>query len=168
VAASLYLVVLAGAGGIASIVIAARSHRRPRDDDDGPASTWREKLARHWRRFCAGAHHLGAPAPWLRGIGWALVGDAAGAVTVGLCARAIGVTLPLPAWYAAMLAARLVGVVPSTPGQIGVQEAAVAGALSLFGVDRGHAFAAALLHHAVHFVPVTLVGGIALWRRRAR
>jgi uncharacterized membrane protein YbhN (UPF0104 family) len=171
VTASLYLVALAGVGGIAAIVIAARSHRPPGEggEDSGgdAATTWRARLAQHWQRFCAGAHYLRTPAPWLRGIGWALLGDAAGAATVGLCAHAIGIALPLSAWYVAMLAARLVGVVPSTPGQVGVQEAAVAMALGLFGVDRTYALAAALLYRAVHFVPVTLLGGLALSRRHA-
>lgn len=169
VAASLYVVAAAGAGAVVAIIVGARSHRGDAvADGDDAATTWRARLIAHWARFCAGAHHLRAPAPWLVGVGWALVGDVAGAATVGLCARSVGVALPLGAWYAAMLAARLVGVVPSTPGQVGVQEAAVVVALRLFGVDGGRALAAALLHHAVHFAPVTLAGGIVLWRRRAR
>ncbi len=169
VAASMYVVALAAAGGVVAVVIAARSHRAARPDagDDDAAPTLRTRVAQLWRRFCAAAHALRAPSLWLRGLGWSLLGDAANAATVALCAMAVGISLPLPAWFAAMLAARLVGVLPSTPGQFGVQEAGVAVALGLFGVDGAHALAAALLHHAVHLVPITLLGGIELWRRRA-
>ena len=168
VATSMYVVAAAGAGGVVAVAIAARSHRPQPDDAEASAAatTWRARIAVHWRRFCAAAHQLHAPTAWMRGVAWSLLGDAAGAATVGLCAMAVGIALPLPAWFAALVAARLVGVLPSTPGQVGVQEAAVVVALGLFGVDSGRALAAALLHHAAHFVPVTLLGAAALWRRR--
>jgi uncharacterized membrane protein YbhN (UPF0104 family) len=110
------------------------------------------------RRLGEGLHSLRSPWVWLRALLWSMLGDAANALTVGLCLMAVGITLPLAAWFLVMLLARLAGIVPSTPGQFGVQEAGEVVALSLVGVDHNRALAVALLHHATHFVPVTLIG----------
>ena len=96
---------------------------------------------------------------------WSMMSDAANAVTVGLCLMAVGVTLPLAAWFLIMLVARAAGLVPSTPGQFGVQEAGVVVALGLVGVDHNRALAVALLHHMAHFVPVTLIGLVEMKRQ---
>ncbi|MCU1277483.1 MAG: hypothetical protein JWM53_1029, partial [bacterium] len=96
---------------------------------------------------------------------WSMMSDAANALTVGLCLMAVGVTLPLAAWFLIMLVARAAGIVPSTPGQFGVQEAGVVLALGLVGVDHNRALAVAILHHIAHFVPVTLVGLVELKRQ---
>jgi uncharacterized membrane protein YbhN (UPF0104 family) len=115
------------------------------------------------RRLGEGLHQLRSPTVWLRALFWSMLGDAANALTVGLCLMAVGVSLPIAAWFLMMLAARLAGLVPTTPGQFGVQEAGVVVVLGLIGVDRSRALAVALLHHMVHFVPVTLIG---LWEMR--
>lgn len=52
--------------------------------------------------------------------------------------------------------------VPSTPGGIGVYEAAVVFALGLFGVDKESALAAGLVMHMAQFIPVTLAGTLVL------
>jgi uncharacterized membrane protein YbhN (UPF0104 family) len=167
VASSMYVVALGGAAGLVAVVVAARSHR-PEPHDDAAPATWRARAAQLWHTFCAAAHRLGAPSLWVRGLAWSLLGDAANAATIALCAIAVDISLPWPAWFAALVAARVVGVLPSTPGQLGVQEAGVVVALGLFGVDGSRALAAALLHHAVHLVPITLIGGVETWRRRSR
>jgi uncharacterized membrane protein YbhN (UPF0104 family) len=124
----------------------------------GPFEAIYAHAANFLRRLGEGLHHLRSPWMWLRALGWSMLGDAANALTVGLCLMAVGITLPLAAWFLVMLAARLAGIVPSTPGQFGVQEAGEVVALSLVGVDHSRALAVALLHHMVHFLPVTLVG----------
>ncbi len=124
----------------------------------------RVNVGNFFRRLGEGLHQLRAPLVWLRALGWSMLSDAANAVTVGLCLMAVGVTLPFAAWFLTMLAARGAGLVPSTPGQFGVQEAGVVGALSLVGVDQDRALAIALLHHMAHFIPVTLIGLIELRR----
>ena len=96
-----------------------------------------------------------------------MLGDAANALTVGLCLMAVGITLPIAAWFLVMLMARLAGIIPSTPGQFGVQEAGVVVALCLVGVDHNRALAVALLHHMPHFVPVTIIGLYEMRRRWA-
>ncbi len=129
----------------------------------GPAL--RAHAANFFRRLGEGMHQLRAPSVWARSLAWSMMSDAANALTVGLCLMAVGVSLPIAAWFLVMLMARAAGLLPSTPGQFGVQEAGVVLALTLVGVDRNRALAVALLHHMAHFVPVTLVGLVELRRQ---
>jgi uncharacterized membrane protein YbhN (UPF0104 family) len=129
------------------------------------AAALRAHAANFFRRLGEGMHQLRSPAVWLRALGWSMLSDLANAVTVGLCLMAVGVDVPLPAWFLAMLATRAAGLVPSTPGQFGVQEAGVVVALKLVGVDEARALAVALLHHLAHFAPVTLIGLVELRRQ---
>jgi uncharacterized protein (TIRG00374 family) len=145
----------------ASATAAARS-------DAASASSVRAHVAAFLLRTGDAMHQLRAPSVWLRALGWSILGDLANAATIGLCLRAVGVSAPLAAWYVTMLGARVVGALPSTPGQFGVQEAGVVVALGLFGVDRSRALAAALLHHAAHFAPITLVGLVEVYRHHMK
>jgi len=66
-------------------------------------------------------------------------------------------------WAFLMLALTLLGVaVPSSPGYIGVFEAAGVLALSVFGVGRGEALAATLLLHAMVLMLASGLGAVAL------
>ncbi len=51
---------------------------------------------------------------------------------------------------------------PSSPGALGVFEAAVVFSLGLFGVDRAQALAAGLVLHMVQYIPVTVAGSLVL------
>lgn len=80
--------------------------------------------------------------------------------------RALDLALP---WTAAWAVLAFVGVgvsIPSAPGYIGVFHAAATIALGVFGVSAAEALACALVLHAVQFVPVTVVGWIALLREQ--
>ena len=110
--------------------------------------------------------------PWLlaRSLCWSVLADVGNALTLGLCALAVGAPLPPGGWFVGMLAARSVGLIPTTPGQFGVQEAGVGAALVALGLAPAAAGAVALLHHLVHFVPITLIGAVELrrhWNRPA-
>ena len=125
----------------------------------------RVHVGNFFRRLGEGMHQLRSPSVWARSLVWSMMSDVANALTVGLCLMAVGVTLPLAAWFLIMLVARAAGLVPSTPGQFGVQEAGVVIALGLVGVDHNRALAVALLHHMAHFIPVTLIGLVELKRQ---
>jgi uncharacterized membrane protein YbhN (UPF0104 family) len=129
------------------------------------AAAARAHGANFFRRLGEGMHQMRSPSVWLRALAWSMLSDVANAVTVGLCLMAVGVSLPLAAWFLLMLVARGAGLVPSTPGQFGVQEAGVVAAMGLIGVDHNRALAVALLHHVAHFIPVTLVGLVELKRQ---
>jgi hypothetical protein len=57
---------------------------------------------------------------------------------------------------------------PSSPGALGVYEAAVVLALSWFGIGREQALAAALALHALQYIPTTLMGLVVLTRTPLR
>ena len=115
-----------------------------------------------------GMYLLGRWRLWLPSLACSLVNDVANASTLALVTIAVGVHFEPAAWPAAMMvamvASRLAGLLPSTPGQFGVVEAAVAGALMTCGVEKNQAAAIGVLYHLVHFVPVTLVGVFELRR----
>ncbi len=99
-----------------------------------------------------------------RALFWSIATDVGNALSLGLCALAVGANLPVAGWFVGMLAARSVGLIPTTPGQFGVQEAGVGAALVALGLAPPMAAAVAILHHAVHFIPITLIGSIELKR----
>lgn len=104
------------------------------------------------------ARALGASAAW-GFAGWAAEGAIAAATLAAL-------DLPVTPVIAALVvlaasAAAAVGVVPANAGTF---EIATAVALTGIGVPTGAAVAFALAFHAVHVVPVALLGGAALVR----
>lgn len=84
-------------------------------------------------------------------------------VVYGFVAGALGAALPF--WGLALVMAILtLGLTaPSAPGFVGVFEALVIPALGLLGVPPEEAAAFALLLHAIHYVPGTLLGLAAAW-----
>ena len=54
--------------------------------------------------------------------------------------------------------------VPSSPGFVGVFEAAIVVALALYGVARDNAFAYAITYHAATFLPITILGLYSAYR----
>jgi len=168
--ASMYAFAALGAGGAAVALVVGwrwKLSDAPYAVTDGLAfrAALRAHVANFFRRLGEGMHQLRSPSVWARALVWSILSDVGNALTVGLCLAAVGVTLPLAAWFLVMLVARAAGLVPSTPGQFGVQEAGVVIALGLVGVDHNRALAVALLHHMAHFVPVTLVGLVELRRQ---
>jgi uncharacterized membrane protein YbhN (UPF0104 family) len=107
-----------------------------------------------------------APGTLLAALGWTLLSDLTNAATVGLTLASLGLGAPISAWLVVVLANRLAGVVPATPGQLGVFEGGIVIALAGFGVPASAALAFALLYHAVHLVPVTSVGLFFMRRLR--
>ena len=169
IAGSMYAFAALGAGGaIVALVVGWRWRQSdaPYLEPSGPlAARLRGHAGNFFRRLGEGTHQLRSPSVWLRALGGSMLSDATNALTVGLCLMAVGVSLPIAGWFLVMLAARAAGIVPSTPGQFGVQEAGVVVALGLVGVDHNRALAVALLHHMVHFVPITLIGLVELKRQ---
>jgi uncharacterized protein (TIRG00374 family) len=170
VAVTLYAVAALGvAGATAALVIGWRwkLSDAPYAETQGLSTraAMRAHVANFFRRLGEGMHQLRSPGIWLRSVGWSMLSDVANAATVGLCLMALGLSLPLAAWFLLMLVARAAGIVPSTPGQFGVQEAGVVGALGLLGVDHSRALAVALLHHVAHFLPVTIIGLVEMRRQ---
>jgi len=167
-ATALYAFVAVGAVGMATIAWALRAGTG-RDAVD-PARP-RPLIATSVARWVDAMRGLLTPRTWWRALAWSTVVDAADLSMVWLCADAVGLHASLGTALCVYLAVNLAIAVPSSPGQVGFLEAGAVLALVGLGVGESRALAVALLYHAVHLVPVTLVGSVVLlrlrWRRAA-
>jgi uncharacterized protein (TIRG00374 family) len=104
------------------------------------------------------------PARFLGVVLWSLVLWLINAAAFAICFKALGLDVPLEA---ALLLQGIIGfgvAVPSTPGFVGVFEAAALVTLSFYGVDASLAAAYALTYHVTTFIPITLLGFWSLSR----
>jgi uncharacterized membrane protein YbhN (UPF0104 family) len=130
----------------------------------GPVAPPAGRIARFLSQLRVGLSLLRDPSVLLRSLGWSMLSDAGNLLTVPLVLWALGAEAGPGAWFAVMAAARVSGLIPATPGQIGVQELGIVLVLRLFEVEQSVAIAAALVYRVVHFVPVTLLGLLELRR----
>ena len=93
---------------------------------------------------------------------WSLVIWVVIVLSVWTCFRAARLDLPVTAALCFIAFIGLGVSLPSSPGFIGVFQAATVLALSFFGVDKVDALGFSLLLHASQFVPVTLWGLLLL------
>ncbi len=84
------------------------------------------------------------------------------AVAVWTALHATHLDLPLTASWAVLAFMGLGVSLPSSPGYVGVIQAATVLALALFSVPRMEAFSFSLLFHAAQYIPVTIYGLILL------
>jgi uncharacterized membrane protein YbhN (UPF0104 family) len=101
-------------------------------------------------------------AAWARSFGWSCAADLADAAVLGLCLHAVGAHLGPGAWLVVLLAINAAILVPSTPGHVGIMEAAAVAALLALGVAPERALAGAVLYPALQLVPATALGLLSL------
>ena len=112
----------------------------------------------------AGLEVLKRPARFAGVVFWSLLLWLKNAAAFAICFRAFGLDIPLEA---ALLLQGIIGfgvAVPSTPGFVGVFEAATLVTLRLYGVDSSLAVSYALTYHLTTFLPITLLGFWSLSR----
>jgi uncharacterized protein (TIRG00374 family) len=174
-ARSLFTFSILTAAGLVAVVALAWAHGRKEaraaraQVSPGPARTGRVRELLH--RLSEGMYLLGRARTLVPSLLWSVVNDGGNALTVGLVLMALGVTLPIGAWFILVLVARLAGLVPSTPGQFGVVEAGMVVTMGAFHVPVDRALAVAVLYHLAHFVPVTVIGLLQVrreWVKEAR
>ena len=153
----LWIAAGAAAGLCAVLLVLGRVRAPPKTL---PPEAGRVARAVHALRSHAGAQL--SPRVWLPSLGWSIASDAVDVLTVGLSLSALGIALPPAAWAAVFVVVNLAIAVPSTPGYVGAIEAAAVFALTALGVEPERALAAALVYHAVHFLPTTALGALAL------
>lgn len=151
-------VFLAVLGGCLAVV-AVLARRAPSASNDHSAKS---RVRRVLARILDSFSRFRSPRIWAVSIVWSCIAAAVNAATMGMVLWAVGQPRPVGAWLASLLAARLSGVVPTTPGQIGVQEGGVALVLGTYGVEPNQAIAAAFVYRIVHAVPVFLAGLLSL------
>jgi uncharacterized membrane protein YbhN (UPF0104 family) len=92
-------------------------------------------------------------------LGWSLVVQAGGALSVALLARSLGLTQPLSVWFCVVPLVALAVVLPISINGVGVRENALAILLKPHGVPPEPAIAVGLLWLATSVV-LGLVGGV--------
>jgi uncharacterized protein (TIRG00374 family) len=122
----------------------------------------RARLLVLWEQVQGGLVALRDPKIFARSAGWILISWILAGVEYSLVVRAV---IPEASWRWAffMLPVTLLGgAIPSTPGFLGVYEAAGVLALSTFGVAQSQALAATLLLHGMVYILGSGFGLIAL------
>jgi uncharacterized protein (TIRG00374 family) len=164
-----------GIGGLAAAglwLFQARGHHTGRYFDSGPLA----KLPARFRggiqgsipAFGEGLRALGAPGVLARSGGWSVLMWIANAVGFLFISYAAGLSLP---WWSPFLLAFVVCVailLPSSPGFVGVMEAACVVGLSLMGVDGARGLAYGILYHVSQIVPLILLGSYFALRAHLR
>lgn len=145
-------IAVAGAGG----ALAALWLLRPRD---GATSVGSRGVAGVLARLRRGLVAVGRPRALLLSWLFALGGWAAEVLIAYLSLRAFGLPATLVNALLAVLATTLSAAVSISPGNAGAFELACVLALSGAGVAREAALAFAIGYHAVHLVPVGVLGG---------
>jgi putative heme transporter len=99
-----------------------------------------------------------------------LVSQLSVVVLVFFCTRSVGITTSQVSTLETLLAiaiARLVGVIPLTPGGLGTIDAAFIGMLTAFGANSSTALAADMIWRVTTYFPPIFVGAITylVWKR---
>jgi uncharacterized protein (TIRG00374 family) len=114
--------------------------------------------------FAEGLAVLRSPAQLLTAVAWSLPIWITIASTILVCSRAFDLTFSFSGTFL-VLGALAVGVSLPTPGGAGGFHAAYLFAVTgFFGADEDVAGAAAIVLHAVSFIPVTIVGLVFMWQ----
>lgn len=122
----------------------------------------RARARAFFHRLGEAVHLMHAPSVWQRTLVYSFISDFVDVGMLGLCLYGVGIHVGPVGWLLAFLTVNLAIVVPSTPGQIGVHEAGTVLVLSALGIEPNVALAGALIYHAVHVVPTTVIGLICL------
>jgi uncharacterized protein (TIRG00374 family) len=124
----------------------------------------RARLLALWQQMQTGLVALRDLRIFGRSLGWMLLSWVLAGIEYGLVLRAVIPDAPLH-WAFFMLPVTLLGgAIPSTPGFLGVYEAAGVLALSTFGVPESQALAVTLLLHGIVYILGSAFGLIALAR----
>jgi uncharacterized protein (TIRG00374 family) len=162
----------AGTGGFVVLGLLA-VHLLARNQEQ--VTTWLERLGQRWpvmHRLAGGRvtaifnglHILTDLRLFLRALVWILFNWVFSILLYYVFLRTFFVQVPF-LWAVFVLGAGSLGVAaPSSPGAVGVFEAALVGALAIFKVDPSPAMAFAITLHLSNYINTGLIGGYALLR----
>jgi len=123
----------------------------------------RLRLEQAARQFAEGTDPLRVPRIWLLLLMWTAITWLCALVSGWLGAQALGVQVGLPAVLFLTVLTSTGQAVPSSPGYVGVYQAAATFALNAFGVDLATAFAISVIGWAVTYATLVALGLVALW-----
>lgn len=127
-----------------------------------------DRIVRTSDGIVAGLLPLKNPTRFLGVVLWSILLWTKNAAAFAICFKAFGLDVPLEA---AFLLQGIIGfgvAVPSTPGYVGVFEAATLVTLGYYGVDSSLAASYALTYHVTTFIPITVIGFWSLSRLHLR
>jgi uncharacterized protein (TIRG00374 family) len=101
---------------------------------------------------------LGAPGVLPRSLAWSAVMWLVNAIVFLLIGYAAGLELPLWSPFLLVFVVCVAISIPSSPGFVGVMEAACVVGLSLLGVDSARGLAFGILYHLSQILPLVLLG----------
>jgi len=123
----------------------------------------------HWADgIVAGLAVLKSPVRFGGVVFWSLAMWLTNAAAFAVCFKAFGLSVPLEG---ALLLQGVIGfgvALPSTPGFVGVFEAATLVTLRVYGIESSLAVSYALTYHVTTFIPITVLGLWSLARLRLR
>jgi uncharacterized protein (TIRG00374 family) len=125
-----------------------------------------EALIRIADGLVEGLEVLKSPGRFLGVLAWSLVQWLLNAAAFAVCFRAFGLAVPP---QGALLLQGIIGfgvALPSSPGFVGVFEAATRVTLAIYGIDATRAVSYAVAYHLSTFLPITLLGLYSLSRMR--
>jgi uncharacterized protein (TIRG00374 family) len=154
-----------GLGGLAVAALwlfQARGHRAERYLDSGVMAVVplrvREGIRGAIPAFGEGLRALGAPGVLLRAGIWSVAMWLCSALGFLAVAYAAGLDLPLWSPFLLVFVVCVAILLPSSPGFVGVMEAACVVGLSLLGVDGARGLAYGILYHLSQILPLVLLG----------
>ena len=127
---------------------------------DGFSSKVENKL----ELLLSGIKVLTQPGLMLRVVGISIFIWIAEAGIYVVCQQAFGLSVPFSGAILVMAVLTLGLTAPSGPGFVGVFEGLVVAGVALYGVEPNAGLAFAIAMHLIHYVPVTLIGVIYVWR----
>lgn len=164
-------VLLLGGLGVGSTVLALlvafgyprwRPLLGPSDAAVAASLPWFRRIRLHLLQFLArfteAVHLMHSPRIWGQSFVHAFLSDVVDVGMLALCLLSVGIHIGPTGWLLTYLSLNLTLLIPATPGQLGVHEMATVMVLTALGVDKTTALAAAIVYHAIHFVPTTLIG----------
>lgn len=120
----------------------------------------RWKSARNWVRETSKRLRRYQPTPWqwVEGFALALSNWLLDMGCLMLCVRALGLPIPWPGIVVAYALGKVAGMLPVTPGGLGVVEAGLTGLLVVYGMPTSRALAVTLLYRLLSFWALLPVG----------
>jgi uncharacterized protein (TIRG00374 family) len=116
-----------------------------------------------------GVEDLGNVRTLVAMIAWTVAAWCLSAALVYMLLRAMQVDVPLAAAPFLLIVTTFAFFIPSSPGAVGVYDAAAVTALvTAFDVDRELATSYAIVAHASYLVPPTILGALFFWRMHLR
>lgn len=161
--AKIPVALLAAIPPVAGVVAGILRHRGVRYED---FIGWTEDRTRRWPRVQAwvrrGSQRLRRYRPsvweWLRGFALSLANWLLDMACLILCLRALDLRAPWPGVLLAYGLSKVVGMLPITPGGLGVVEAGLTGLLAVYGLSPGRALVATLLYRLISFWALLPIG----------